>query len=164
MCQSLRRVLQDQTADSDSTKNSTQMVEQLGHLRPSTELRQTMQYNDYHYWVLAEIVVQLSGRSVPNYVQEHLLDPLGMTSTTFNTTAAEAKPGRSVGSFERFGMNSVECRRVWSQDNKLDRSCYGYPAATEWFVEGDGLWYTGPAGVVISYSDMVGHRHSGRKP
>lgn len=134
------------------------MVEQLGHLRPSTEIRQTMQYNDYHYWVLAEVVVQLSGQSLPDFVQTNLLDPLGMAATTFNRTEAVAG-GELVGAYERAGLNPVECREMWEGQRKLGRTCYGHRVATEWFVEGDGIWYAGPAGVIVSYSDMVSHCH-----
>ena len=115
------------------------MVERLRYLRPSTEIRQTMQYSDYGYWVLAEVMVRLTRQPVPSFVQTHLLDPLNMTTTKFNHTEAK-ETGNLAGGYGRVGIDRRECGRIWKEQGKADCSCYGRPLATEWFVKGDGMW------------------------
>jgi len=58
---------------------------------PGTE----MSYCDYGYWLLAEIVTRVSGRPVDQLVQERILGPLGMASTSFAGVPAE-RLGRMV--------------------------------------------------------------------
>lgn len=118
-----------------------------------------MQYNDIHYWVLAEVAHHLSGQPVPEFVQQHIFDPLEMRATTFNHTLA-AETGNLAGTYERTGIDLAKCQEGWKARDALDRSCYGYPVETECFIEGDGIEFAGPAGIVASQADMVGHlRH-----
>jgi CubicO group peptidase (beta-lactamase class C family) len=112
-----------------------------------------MQYNNIHYWVIAEIVAHLTKGTYPEYVKHHILDPLGMTSTYNHTEAGET--GRRAESFVRAELNSTRCYEVWEQDDRLDRSCYGQPFPTSWFAKGNGLFVAGPGGLVASANDMV---------
>lgn len=110
-----------------------------------------MQMNDRHYWVLAEVLKRLTSRSVVDLVYEQF-DHLNMTATTVNHTAA-ALYGELAGNYVRQGIDSSNCATIWHIAGKMDRSCYGYPVATEWFVEGPGLFIPGP--IISSFADMV---------
>lgn len=114
-----------------------------------------MQYNNYHYWVLAQIVPRITDFTYIEYVKTHILDPLDMKSSTYNHTVAEST-GRRARSYVREGKDALRCREAWSKHKKLDRSCYGYPFATTWFTKGsDGTFIAGPGGLVSSTNDMV---------
>jgi len=112
-----------------------------------------MQYNNIHYWVIAEIIAHLTDVTYPHYVQQHILDPLDMTAIYNHTQAGET--GRRSESFVRADLNSTRCAEVWEKKDKLDRSCYGQPFPTSWFSKGDGLFIAGPGGLVASANDMV---------
>ena len=111
-----------------------------------------MQMNDRHYWVLAEIVKRLSNVSIVDFAFEHLFGPLNMTTTTVNHTAA-AMTSNLAGSYVRQGINPTKCQASWDDAGRMNRSCFGYPVATEWFVEGPGLFIPGP--IISSCTDMV---------
>lgn len=49
----------------------------------STPPGQRMSYSNFGYRLLAEIVVRVSGQPVERFVQERILDPLGLTSTSY---------------------------------------------------------------------------------
>lgn len=126
-------------------------------LKPSTELRQVMQYNNYHYWVLAQIIPRLTNYTYIDFVKTHILDPLSMSASTYNHTLAEST-GRRAQSYVREGKDGQKCRLAWSEREELDRSCYGYPFASSWFTKGDGTFIAGPGGLVSSANDMVRYR------
>lgn len=44
----------------------------------------TFEYSNYGYAILGRIIASVSGRPYPRYVQEEILKPLGMTSSTFD--------------------------------------------------------------------------------
>lgn len=111
-----------------------------------------MQMNDRHYWVLAEIVKHVSNLSIVDFASEHLFGPLNMTTTTVNHTSA-AMTGHPAGSYVRQGINPTTCQASWELAGEMNRSCVGYPVATEWFVEGSGLFIPGP--IISSFTDMV---------
>jgi CubicO group peptidase (beta-lactamase class C family) len=141
-----------------SQEDPEKTISRLRYLKPSTEIRQVMQYNNYHYTVLAQIIPRLTGMAFIDYVQAHILDPLDMTSSTYNHTVAEST-GRRAESYVRKGKDGRRCRQSWVKQNKLDRSCYGQPFATSWFTKGDGTYNAGPGGLVSSANDMVGPPH-----
>jgi CubicO group peptidase (beta-lactamase class C family) len=132
-------------------------VARFAHLRPSTEIRQVMQYNNFHYWILAEIVSHITQIPYPEFVKTHILDPVGMSHSTYNHTKAE-ETGHRAESFVRADQNYTRCAEVWAQEDKLDRSCYGQPFQAPWFTRGDGLFIAGCGGLVSSANDMVSCR------
>ncbi|TFK22695.1 beta-lactamase/transpeptidase-like protein [Coprinopsis marcescibilis] len=66
-----------------------QVISVLRHLRPSASFRETVQYNNLMYESLSYLPRVLLNQTYENYVREHLLAPLNMTSTTFNVHQAE---------------------------------------------------------------------------
>jgi len=116
-----------------------------------------MQYNNIHYFIIAEIVAHLTKSPYPAYVRAHILDPIGMTSSTYNHTEAE-HTGRRSQTFVRADQNATRCAEIWAKENKLDRACYGQPFVTSWFAKGDGLFIAGPGGLVSSANDVVRYR------
>jgi CubicO group peptidase (beta-lactamase class C family) len=112
-----------------------------------------MQYNNIHYWVIGKIVAHLSKGTYVDFVQSHILDPLGMSNTYYNHILAE-ETGHRATSFVRADVASKRCYEVLS-DQKIDKNCYGRPAAISWFAKGDGLFIAPVGGLVSSTQDMV---------
>jgi CubicO group peptidase (beta-lactamase class C family) len=54
-------------------------------------------YNNSAFILLAEIVERISGQSFPEFMEEQVFGPLGMTSSTVRSTPAEIVPGASQG-------------------------------------------------------------------
>lgn len=113
-----------------------------------------MQYNNLHYWIIAEIVAHVTNGTYPDFVKTRVLDPIGMTSSTYNHTQA-GETGHRAGPFVRAGQNATRCAEVWAEQDKLDRACFGQPFEIPWFFEGDGLFLAGPGGLLSSASDLV---------
>jgi len=118
-----------------------------------------MQYNNIHYWIIAEIVAYVTNSTYPEYVKANILDPLGLSSSTYNHTEAK-ETGQTSESFLRANRNRTRCSEVWAEQNKLDRSCYGHPFSTSWFTTGDGLFMAGPGGLISSANDLVSHQRA----
>ncbi|TFK32568.1 beta-lactamase/transpeptidase-like protein [Crucibulum laeve] len=68
-----------------------EMISTLRYLRPSAEFRETFQYNNLMYETLSYLPQLLLNQTYESYVQEHLFDPLNMTSSTFSVKEAEER-------------------------------------------------------------------------
>jgi CubicO group peptidase (beta-lactamase class C family) len=75
-------------------------VRDLRSARPKLPLRTAFLYFDPNYWTLAVLVEKISGQPYPEYLQEHVLEPLGMKNTI---TTAERAPGMARGNLTLFG-------------------------------------------------------------
>jgi CubicO group peptidase (beta-lactamase class C family) len=137
-----------------SEEDPSKIVARFAHLRPSTEVRQIMQYNNMHYWIIAHIVAHITNVTYTDYVKVNILDPVGLSASTYNYTKAK-ETGQASESFTRADQNMTRCAEVWAEQDKLDRSCYGHPFPTPWFTSGDGLFMAGPGGLVSSANDLV---------
>ena len=67
-------------------------ITKVKHQRPSAEFRDTFQYNNNMYAILSYIPTALLPSKIPfaRYAKEHILDPLGMSSTTYSSQVAAA--------------------------------------------------------------------------
>ena len=67
------------------------------------------------YALAGLIVEKYANQSLPSYVKEHIFDPLGMTSTSYDAVSAEAA-GSLSQSFTTFNGTT---RRIplWMDDN-----------------------------------------------
>ncbi|KAJ7160945.1 beta-lactamase/transpeptidase-like protein, partial [Mycena filopes] len=80
------------------------VISRLKYLKPSAEFRQVFQYNNLMYAVLSYLptVLHPSKPSLAAYVQENIFDALGMNSTTYSFSRANAT-GKLADSFGREG-------------------------------------------------------------
>ena len=67
-------------------------ITKVKYQRPSAEFRDIWQYNNNMYMILSYLPTALLPSKIPfaRYAKEHILDPLGMTSTTYSSQAAAA--------------------------------------------------------------------------
>ncbi|GLB41349.1 putative beta-lactamase [Lyophyllum shimeji] len=74
------------------TDNDAAVVEKTKHLRPSAEFRDLWQYSNHMYVLLSTLPQRVLPSKSPfvEYVQEHILDPLGMNATTYLYPVANA--------------------------------------------------------------------------
>jgi hypothetical protein len=69
--------------------------------------RCSFEYANVNYSLLGEIIEQVSGDSYADYLQKHILDPLGMTHTYCDLAAAQAD-GLVPGHRNWFGFNIAQ--------------------------------------------------------
>lgn len=137
-----------------SEEAASDIVRRVRHLRPSTEVRQAMQYNNIHYFIIGEIVAYLTKDTYHTYIQTHILHPLGMASSSYNYTLAK-ETGQMAQSFARTEVNTSHCAKVWLGRDELDTSCYGRPFPVPLYAKGDGLFLAAVGGLASSTADMV---------
>ena len=114
-------------------------LERLRHLKPSTEFRETWQYNNNMYTVLSHLptVLHPSRPSLARYVKEHIFDRVGLESTTYSPRVAQesgnlADPLAREGvnrSEDVFGKGKPRAMRFpgWFLNEDEDGSCTQYP-------------------------------------
>ena len=61
------------------------IIWKMRYLKPVSEFRQDYGYCNSAFLVAGEIVNRVTGQSWENYVQQHILNPLGMNNTYMNT-------------------------------------------------------------------------------
>ncbi|KAF7338798.1 Beta-lactamase domain-containing protein [Mycena sanguinolenta] len=118
------------------------------YLKPSTDFRENPQYNNMMYAVLSYLPTAHLPDEPPfaRYVKEHILDPLGMNSSTYSFAVANAT-GNLADGFARVGINVTENPVGPGTTRVLP---YLTPGVTE---DGDAL--SGPGGVLNTAVDMA---------
>ncbi|KAK4687896.1 hypothetical protein P7C73_g2232, partial [Tremellales sp. Uapishka_1] len=137
----------------DSRTTPLASIQSMRYLKPSTEIRQTWQYNNFHYLALSHMIPTLTNISFVDYVKRRILDPLGMSSTTYNCLEARQSGQRSEG-FVRVERNAKKCEAL-DIDRKVDKACTGVPESLGWWTEGDGLSEAGMGGLISSSKDLT---------
>lgn len=99
-----------------------------------------------------------------DFVQENILNPLGMSLTTYDLTSATESGRRADGNI-RQGRNMTRCAEFlqgldWSKipqdrDFKVDPSCMGDRKSIGWPTRGEAPSQAGPGGVITCARDMV---------
>ena len=84
---------------------AAELVAEMAVVGPNRPVGEGYEYSNLNYLVLGQVIESVSGRSYQEYVQEHVFDRLGMTSTFFSEVAARAA-GVDVAEGHRlvFGM------------------------------------------------------------
>lgn len=120
----------------------------MQYLLPSAEFRETLQYNNLFYMLASRLPFWLLPHrpSFPAYIKEHILLPLGMTSTGTSINDAQ-KTGKMADGFVREGVDAK---------NPLGTG----RRAREFFLpddSGESNW--GAGGVITSANDVVRSIH-----
>ncbi|KAF7348644.1 Beta-lactamase domain-containing protein [Mycena venus] len=124
------------------------LVKRLRYLKPSTGFRENPQYNNIMYAVLSYLPTVLLPHKPPfaQYAKEHILEPLGMSATTYSFPVANATGNMAEG-FARVGINVTENPVGPGTTRVLP---YLTPNVTE---AGNAL--SGPGGVLTSAVDAA---------
>ena len=72
------------------------LFERLEYFEPNKGFRETWQYNNLMFATAGHLVAQVSGKSWEDFTRARILEPLGMTSTTFSVTLSEAAPNHAT--------------------------------------------------------------------
>lgn len=59
--------------------NTAEVIRALRHLQPTSSFRSEYAYDNLLYVVAGELIARVSGQAFPAFLEEHLLQPLGMT-------------------------------------------------------------------------------------
>lgn len=136
--------------DPSVTKDT--IISRLRHLRPSTELRKQFQYSNTGYLVASTIPERLYGIPFTQYVQNHLLSPLGMRDTTYDPKVA-ARTGRRVDGFVRSGQDPKACAAD-GVEGLRGKTCQGDHVNIGWHTRSRDT-IAGQGGIISSSRDMV---------
>jgi CubicO group peptidase (beta-lactamase class C family) len=116
----------------DSSKD---IVDNVCSTRCHKELRETFAYDNRWFSVAAYIIEQLSGETFSEFVQNHILKPLGMSRSTFNSK--EAEPNAATPSITLDDGTTMQDLPFW------------FHAAQP------GNAWEGPAGLFSTTADMI---------
>jgi CubicO group peptidase (beta-lactamase class C family) len=72
----------------ESTYNRRQVAERLRFIKPATSFRSAYAYDNVLYLVAGEVIQAVSGRSWEDFVQERILDKIGMAGSNVRHSAA----------------------------------------------------------------------------
>lgn len=87
----------------DNNLTRVTVVERLKYIEAEKEFRGSYLYSSVLYGVITYLAEIIGGNTWENLVKEHIFDPLGMTSSTFVTTANHRKIHLTTGYDEYFG-------------------------------------------------------------
>jgi CubicO group peptidase (beta-lactamase class C family) len=73
-------------------------------------------YSNLGYQLLGEIVARVSGMPYVEHVQQQILDPLGMTSTSFDPLTEDLARRRAVGYQGRWMSDELKLANIWVED------------------------------------------------
>ncbi|KAF9057542.1 beta-lactamase/transpeptidase-like protein [Panaeolus papilionaceus] len=121
----------------------SEMIATLRYLRPSSEFRETFQYNNLMYETLSYLPQVLLGQTFESYIDEHLFKPLNMTSSTYSVAEAEAR-GTLADGFERD-----------MQDRVCGRNGTVIPGIPYFQRPGEEYTWAGAGGVLTSARDLA---------
>ncbi|KAJ7908943.1 beta-lactamase/transpeptidase-like protein [Mycena leptocephala] len=124
------------------------IIERIQYLKPSLGFREGTQYNNFMYVVLSYLPTVLLPNKPPfgRYVKEHILDPLGMNSSTYSFTVANGT-GRMADGFAREKINTTENPLGPGTTRVLP---FFFPNSTE-----DGDTTAGDGGILSTATDMA---------
>ncbi|KAJ7670402.1 beta-lactamase/transpeptidase-like protein, partial [Mycena rosella] len=124
------------------------VFKRMKYLKPSTGFREDTRYNNIMYTVLSYLPTALLPDKPPfvHYVQKHIFEPLGMNSTTYSFTVANAT-GNMADGFARQGVNITENPLGAGTTRILP---YLFKAAPE-----DGDTDSGPGGIITTIVDAA---------
>ncbi|KAK1235671.1 hypothetical protein PQX77_001091 [Marasmius sp. AFHP31] len=123
------------------------LLERLKFLKPSTEFRETFQYNNLMYNTLGYLPEVLSTQMpLARYVKKNVFDPLGMDSTTYSFDVANAT-GRLSPGFARENFSLADGLPGTGVPRQLP---YWYDKGGE-----DGNFLAAAGGVISNAKDMA---------
>jgi CubicO group peptidase (beta-lactamase class C family) len=96
-------------------------IEQLRHAEQAASLRSAWIYNNMMYIVAGEIVEQVSGMPLQEFVQRRIFEPLGMENSVF-TGADVLRTGENVAGAHLFVDGELRAVEPWSSISPLGAS------------------------------------------
>jgi CubicO group peptidase (beta-lactamase class C family) len=92
-------------------------VDDIGtRLPPNTQQK----YSNLAYQLLGEIVARVSGTPYVDHVRRSILDPLGMTSTSFDPLSEDLSPRRAVGYQGRWMSDELRVASPWNDETSAE--------------------------------------------
>lgn len=89
----------------NSSRTREELVNVLQYLEPNEDFRNKWQYQNLMYMTAGFLVGKLKETTWESFVQDHLLEPLGMTSSLFSVEEMQLQPDFAVPYMEKDGEN-----------------------------------------------------------
>jgi len=90
-----------------STYNRKEIVQRLRYIKPATSFRSAYAYDNVLYLVAGEVIERVSGRTWEQFVQERILNKVGMTASTVRHSDAAANADVAATHAEIEGVMKV---------------------------------------------------------
>ena len=90
-----------------STFNRKEIVQRLRYIKPATSFRSAYAYDNVLYLVAGEVIERVSGRTWEQFVQERILNKVGMTASTVRHSDAAANADVAATHAEVDGVMKV---------------------------------------------------------
>jgi CubicO group peptidase (beta-lactamase class C family) len=133
------------------------IIKNLRNLKPSAEFRHAWQYNNMMYTTASYLPELFANMSIMEYTQEHILDPLRMTSTFYDVKKARDTGHLSDG-FYCDGLDMRACyedmvpklaNATEGQDVAINPLCLGKQEAIGWWLQpGEEAGIAGAGGII----------------
>ena len=140
--------------------DNDEFAERIAKL-PLTEQPRTLWDYGHSIDVLGRVIEVASGQSLYQFEKEHLLDPLGMTSTKFFLTdpAERARFAKALPKDRRDERNSLDVTRWESGGGGMVSTITDFARFAQMLLNGgtlDGKTYLSPAAYAAMTSDHIG--------
>lgn len=76
--------------------SSKELIAKLKYLKPSTQFRDTLQYQNLMYALAGYLIEKVTGKRWCEYIDDTIVKPLGMEYTVYNTENAERIENRAL--------------------------------------------------------------------
>ncbi|KAJ7909480.1 beta-lactamase/transpeptidase-like protein [Mycena leptocephala] len=129
-----------------SPSDPLNIIRRLRYLKPSTGFRELWQYNNHMYALLSYFPPLLVGIPFEKYVNDYIIEPLGMRSTTYFSERAD-ESGNLADGMARDGVNETEDLFGLGRVRALP---YWAPSK-----DNTGHVLSGAGGVISSANDMA---------
>ncbi|KAH6904352.1 beta-lactamase/transpeptidase-like protein [Coprinopsis sp. MPI-PUGE-AT-0042] len=127
-----------------ATNDTREVITNLRHLRVSATFRQTFQYNNLMYETLSYLPTLFLNQTYESYIQQHLFNPLNMTSTTFSVKRAEGE----------FGHRLAEGHLQHLRDATRGEKGWIKPTVPYYLRPGEEKLLAGAGGIISSARDI----------
>lgn len=96
-----------------------ELLDKVTHMKPNQGFREGYQYNNMMYAAAGVAMEKVTGMSWEDIIRQKLLKPLGMNSTGFTNTEAQAGGNYSLSYFTPLGSSEVLAKKYEAQSTAL---------------------------------------------
>ncbi len=135
--------------------NASAIVSNMRYLKPSTSLREHWQYNNMAYVTASLIPEIMTGQTWPEYVKEHIFEPLGMKDSRIPFSETKAT-GREADGYAKPNLDLALCLKEREKNGATQPSkkCLGEAESIGWWQTGEGRGTAGAGGVAATAADL----------
>lgn len=138
---------------SGEEETAESVVHRMRYNKLAAPLRKVVIYSNENYILAGEFIAKLAGVPYHDFVKQNILDPLGMSETTFDANNNLTSGERRVEGFIHYDQDDKKCAEAMAKGDWTE-DCAGKIGQGE-FWRGNGLFLSAPGGIWTTADDMV---------